>query len=59
MKYIYMAHGGKGISIQNFSLKNLTEGEHFGELAVDGMLIIETYLKEIEYKIGLDSSGLR
>lgn len=54
-----MAHGGKGISIQNFSLKNLTEGEHFGELAVDGMLIIETYLKEIEYKIGLDSSGLR
>ena len=54
-----MTHGGGGKSIQNFSLKNLTEGEHFGELDVDGMLIIETYLKEIEYKVELDSSGLR
>jgi hypothetical protein len=54
--YIYDALGG---SIKNFILKNLTEGEHFEELDVDGMLIIETYLKEIEYKIGLDSSGLR
>jgi hypothetical protein len=45
--------------IQNFNLKNLTQVEHFGELDVDGMLIIETYLKEIENKTTLASSGLR
>jgi hypothetical protein len=43
MKYIYNAWGGgEGKSIQYFSLKTLTEGGHFGELDVDGMLIAET-----------------
>jgi hypothetical protein len=51
--------GGGETLIQNFNLKNFPQGEHFGELDVDGMLIIETHLKEVEYKNGLDSSGLR